>query len=304
MIRVIMFDLGNTLVRESDRTLFPHVSTALTALSGFSTDLGDPVPLCLVSNFPAQLPVPPALLPQVFASFLQILDEAQLRSFFEPVVQRVTLSAHAGVAKPAAVCFTEALERLGLAVGFDACLFITEEAAHITNVRGFGMHALQFGGHQDPSPAGSDFTDWAEAPLLIARAAFPENHNNMKSAVRGFLEATHPLSVSSVKGAGNQFAATAAAHVPLPGNLSKALTGVLIDVPVQVQVQLDDRGKPIQVVGTEPSPADVSDVALNVESLVSSGQIAGLNESPLGPTYHIATNSKGERVLKRNRYTV
>src|SRR5262249_30217428 len=138
---------------------------------------------------------------------------------------------------------------------------------------------------------------------LIAPAGFPGNQDNLKLAVRGFLEATQNLVVSSVTGTGNQFEVAASARVPLPGNPSGALTGVLVDVPVHVHVQLNDRGKPIHVDGADPSPDAIADVALNVESLASSGQIAGVGESPLGPTHQIDVNAKGERVLRRKRYT-
>jgi hypothetical protein len=165
------------------------------------------------------------------------------------------------------------------------------------------MRTLQFGGHQVPSPAGTDFTDWAEAPLLIAHSGFPGNQENLKSAVRGFLEASRNLVVSSVEGAGNQFEAAAAARVPLPANSPAHLTGVLVEVPVRVNIQLDERGKPVRVDGADPNPADIAEVAMTVESLVSHGQIAGVGEAPMGPTHQIDINSKGERVLKRKRYT-
>jgi beta-phosphoglucomutase-like phosphatase (HAD superfamily) len=298
-----MFDLGDTLVRQSDKTLFPHVPSALRTLARFTDDAGGTLPLCLVSNFPQQLPVPAADLPQVFASFLHVLDEVGLTTFFQPVAQRVTISAHAGVAKPAAACFAKALERLGLDVRFDACFFITEEADHIAHVKRLGMRALQFGGHQTPSPAGTDFTDWALAPLLISRAGFPGNQDNLKAAVRDFLEATRNLTVSRVEGSGNRFEVVASARVPLPGNPLNQLTGVLVEVPVRVHVQLNERGKPIHVDGADASPDAIMEVARNVESLALTGQIAGVGESPLGPTHQIDITPKGERVLKRKRFT-
>ena len=43
MIRVLMLDLGNTLVRESDLSLFPHVLPALHAVEGFLTEDGHPL---------------------------------------------------------------------------------------------------------------------------------------------------------------------------------------------------------------------------------------------------------------------
>ena len=247
MIRVIMFDLGNTLVRESDLTLFPHVPEALRTLGRFTDDAERKLPLCLVSNFPQKLPVPTAELPQVFASFLEILDKVGLTNFFQPVERCVTLSAHSGMAKPHAACFATALRRLGLATGFDSCFFITEEAEHVAHVRQLGMQALQFAGHQTPAPAGSDFTDWAEAPLRIARTGFPDNPDNLKWALRGFLEATRDLLVSNVEGSERHFDVQATTRVPLPGQPSGILNGVLFEVPIKLSVHLDDVGRVVDV---------------------------------------------------------
>src|SRR6266511_3395708 len=50
MIRVVMFDLGRTLVDETRRP-FPHVEDALAAIAEFKTEDGKPLQSCLVSDF-------------------------------------------------------------------------------------------------------------------------------------------------------------------------------------------------------------------------------------------------------------
>ena len=52
-----MFDLGNTLLLETDLHLFPHVISALNAVKSFTTTTGEPLALCIVTNLPAKLPV-------------------------------------------------------------------------------------------------------------------------------------------------------------------------------------------------------------------------------------------------------
>src|SRR5262249_19065641 len=57
MIRVVMFDLGGTLV-DNDRRPFPHITDALTAIVAFKTADGKPLRSCLVSDY--TMPEPPA----------------------------------------------------------------------------------------------------------------------------------------------------------------------------------------------------------------------------------------------------
>src|SRR5215472_9201578 len=100
MIRVLMFDLGMTLVDQENRP-FRHVPAALTAIAKFETKGGKPLESCLVSDFDlAPPPVTAAKVNAIFKRYLEILDTTTLRPFFEPVKNRVTLSTHAGVMKP------------------------------------------------------------------------------------------------------------------------------------------------------------------------------------------------------------
>jgi hypothetical protein len=56
MIRVVMFDLGGTLV-DNDRRPFPHVTDALTAIAAFKTADGKLLRSCLVSDYTMPEPV-------------------------------------------------------------------------------------------------------------------------------------------------------------------------------------------------------------------------------------------------------
>jgi FMN phosphatase YigB (HAD superfamily) len=154
-----MFDLGGTLI-DQDRHPFPHVSDALTAISGFKTAAGAPLVSCLVSDFDQAAPFTPANVNAKFEEYLAILDATGLRTSFDPVDKRVTLSTHANVRKPNRAIFEKALERLGSPAPLEDCLFITEDDAHIKAARThLHMQALQFG---------KDFEDWSQAPAVIA----------------------------------------------------------------------------------------------------------------------------------------
>jgi FMN phosphatase YigB (HAD superfamily) len=125
----------------------------------------------LISDF--DMPAPPATkekIATIFQQYLALLDQFGLREFFEPVERHVTLSTHAGVRKPDRHIFEVAIKRLGLQAKLNECLFITESGEHIAACAELGMKTLQFGGAGEP---GSQFSDWADAPPLIAHLVAP-----------------------------------------------------------------------------------------------------------------------------------
>lgn len=155
MIKVVMFDLGQTLIDETNQQRpFPHAIKALTTITK-----ANPGPeICLVSDF--KMDLTPA---KAMKEYLAILDAAGLRAFFEPVQKRVTLSNHAAAAKPSRKIFKKALQRLGMpATPLEHCCFITENADHIKAAREqLHMQTFQFG---------VDFTDWAKVPAMLGIA--------------------------------------------------------------------------------------------------------------------------------------
>jgi beta-phosphoglucomutase-like phosphatase (HAD superfamily) len=306
MVRILLYDLGNTLVRESDLTPFPHVRTALTAIGQLVTQVGEPLLSCVTSNFPATLPVPHAQLPSVFQEFLDILHGANLDDLFAPAAKRVTLSAHAGVRKPDAKFFMKAIQRLGVQAGFDECVFITEEPAHIAACRDLGMTCLQFGGHASPPPAGTDFSDWSEAPLLVAGLVAHDNANNLETAVRAHLEGAHGLAVTAMNRLSGDGSVHAEGQVwtPLSNPALGDLSGVLVELPSRAKVRLDSRGGVEAAEVSPPSPEDIAEATQHVLSLASSGQISGRpGQSPMGATHQVEVDAGGRRYLKRKRFS-
>ena len=154
MIKVVMFDLGQTLIDGANHP-FPHAIESLTAIAHAS-----PAPkTCLISDY--KMDLTPA---KAMKEYLAILDAAGLRALFEPVQKRVTLSNHAGVAKPDRRIFEKALQRLKMtATPFKHCCFITENADHIKAAREkLHLQAFQFG---------VDFADWAGVPAMLGMAS-------------------------------------------------------------------------------------------------------------------------------------
>jgi hypothetical protein len=302
MIQVLMLDLGETLVH--GEIAFPHVPEALETLGNLETGSRAPLSLCLVSDFRMPTPPPtPEKIAAIFPEYLAILDRAGLRRFFEPVEQHVTLSTHAGVQKPDRRIFETALTRLGLSVTLDACLFITENEAHLAACRDLGMATLQF----DGSGAGrADFQDWSEAPLLVARLLDPESHRNLELALRTHLAAAHGLEMIAMgrPSPGGSVRGRAKQWWPVPGSPQSGDETVHVPVPVDVEVQLDSRGRVNRVERRPPEPEALAEAAGLVRSLDANQQLFhGSGPLPAGATHQVETDSEGRRVVKRKRFS-
>jgi hypothetical protein len=298
MIRVLMFDLGQTLVDAQHRP-FAHVHTALGALEDFVATDGRPLHRCLVSDY-TMLPPPvtPAQLRPVFDEYLALLDGTGLRPYFEPVARRVTLSTHAGVLKPAAAVFLKALARLRVKAGLAECLLITENAEHVAAVRQtLGMQALQF---RAPGAAEFDFDDWSQAPALVAQHIGPGVPGNLQAAIRACL-AARDVEVDDCP------ADDGAGPWPVRGRRWHAvelppLGTVHVAVPVQGELRRAPNG---ELAATLPAPdaAAVAEAGDFARSLAAHGQIATGSGAPGRTTHALETDSEGRRRLVRRRFS-
>jgi len=211
MVDVLVLDLGGTLV-DGDHPL-PHVKAALGALRRFRGSSGLPLQLALLSDFHPADPPTTAGVKARFTQYLGLLDGFGLRRFFQPAGRHVTLSTHAGVAKPDRRVYELALERLGTGATLAGCLSITENADHVAACKGLGMQALRFGG---------DFGDWSEAPLLVRHIVDPTSAHNTTVALGMWLEVHHGRKVAGVDGEPTALGATARLRRPGPASASFA----------------------------------------------------------------------------------
>lgn len=303
MIKVIMFDLGGTLIDASNRSL-PHVNEALTAIAEFKTASRRLVRSCLVSDFTlVPPPVTAAKLAVIFRDYLAVLDRAELRTLFEPVQKRVTLSTHAGVMKPDRRVFEVALRRLGSKASLAECLFITENAAHITHARAsLKMSTLQF---RSVGANRFDFDDWAQAPALIAHLLGATPVANMQAAVRVFLAAQNIelLSVEKIEPAGSiQFSGKTWCPISVPD--TKDLRDLHVSLPITGRVARGKTGK-LKVVGlSRSSEQALAEAVMFVRSLAANGQIGGRSGiHRLRPTHEIRTDASGIRRLVRKGFS-
>jgi hypothetical protein len=298
MIRVVMFDFGETLIDKARRPL-PRAAEALAAIAEFKTADGKRLRSCLVSNFGLARPFTTMNVDTKFREFLTILDGTGLRPLFEPVNKRVTLSAHADAEKPDRKVFEKALQRLGASVPLVECMLVTEEADHVNEVRKrLGMQALQFGG------AGADFDDWADAPALIADLAAPDQEANTRAAIKAHLAARGIDLLASERESADamSFSGNVWSPISVPG--FEDLQEVHVAIPVKGKVTRGTKGKLRSDVSKRPSAEEVAEAASYVRSLATHGQIAGTGGKRVRhPTHAIETDEKGNRRLVRKRFS-
>jgi beta-phosphoglucomutase-like phosphatase (HAD superfamily) len=300
MIRVLMLDLGDTLIH--DEAPLPHVTDALAALTQFETAAGDLLEVCLVSDF--TMPEPGATQAQInelFLEYLDVLEHTGLKDYFEPVERCVTLSTHAGAKKPDRRIFETAIERLGIAAKLEECLFITENVDHINACGKLHMKALTFG-----SKGTTDgFDDWALGPMLIARLVAPSSHKDIELALKVSLAGKHRMDlVSTAPARARKGAINARVKVwhalddPSLGELS----GVHVELPADAEIDLDAQGGVQSVRHSTPSEDAVADAMQYVRGLAGTGKVAsGPKNRPHGATHEVSVDSEGRRYLKRKR---
>jgi FMN phosphatase YigB (HAD superfamily) len=144
-MKIILFDLGNTLEDQSQGVTLPGAVQTLEAIKAMEDADGQAPFLALVSDFGETA----ADADQVRASqeeYYAILEQLGIRDYFEPVEQRVTLSTEAGAEKPSEVIFEAVVNKFHPGLHFQNVMFITERKSHVTAARALGMKAVHFKG--------------------------------------------------------------------------------------------------------------------------------------------------------------
>lgn len=298
MIRLLLFEFEDTLIDDQGKA-FPHVVEALKTMKGFETAKGEKPAMCLVSAAPLSEPTNPT---GAFNQLVSRLEMLGLRGFFEPVSQGITMLEHAGTARIDQFLLETAVSRAGKDAAPDQCVFLTgdDNAARLATDSGFKTLVFACDG------AETDFADWAEAPLLVAKRLDSNGMKNVEAALRLFLAATENMDLVSVTNSANPatLLGKVSAWHAITSEKLRDLSGVNVKLPAEIKVQLDPSGKVKTVDKAEPAPTDKEEAAHFVESLVTHGQIASESEvPPRGATHQINTDSQGRRYLVRKRFT-
>ncbi len=311
MIRVVMFDLGLTLIDAHDKP-FPHVAEALTTIKALKAADGKRLRTCLVSDF--TMPEPPNAAQKarsLFTEYLARLAPSGLRPFFEPVQRCITLSTQAGALKPERVVFETALRRLQVKATLPECLFITENATHVKAARNtLHMKALQFGPAGAP---GVDFSDWSQAPALIAHllaanpasAAHANTHAaNTHAAVTAHL-AAHGMTVTALEPGKVKGHLKAYGHAWHPVSVAGEpdLQQVQMSVPINADVSRGPAGE-LHAKVNPPAREHVDEATAFAASLAANKQIGAPGATrAAGATHEITTDANGQRRLVRKRFS-
>jgi FMN phosphatase YigB (HAD superfamily) len=124
--------------------LLPDARETLQAIQEMRDYSGEAVALALVSDF--DMPDDPEQIPIIRQRYYEILEGLSIRSFFEPVASRVTLSSEVGVFKPDGKIFRAAIEKINAGLCFGDVVFVTENQEHVIETRRLGMNAIHFRG--------------------------------------------------------------------------------------------------------------------------------------------------------------
>jgi hypothetical protein len=146
LVRLILFDLGGTL--EDRDVLRPGALATLKAIQSLCTGDRPAAVLGLVSDF--DMPAEPADVAVIRQRYYELLDRLGIRSFFEPVERRVTLSTEVGVFKPDEAIFRAAVRKIDPGLPFDDVLFVTENVEHVRGARRLGLRAVHLRGPDQP----------------------------------------------------------------------------------------------------------------------------------------------------------
>ena len=154
-MKVVLFDLGNTLEDTRREVLLPG---ALKTLRAMRDPAGEAPALALVSDFGETGATPERLL-AIQSEYYAILERYGIRSFFDPVARRVVLSAEVGAEKPDPKIFRAVIDRIAPSLGFHDLFFVTERRAHVLEARALGMKAVHFKGPGEATGEVTRLTD-------------------------------------------------------------------------------------------------------------------------------------------------
>jgi FMN phosphatase YigB (HAD superfamily) len=141
-MKVVLFDLGKTL--EDRDILLSGARETLQAVQAMRDSNGEAAALALVSDF--DMPDNPEQVPFIQQRYYELLDKLSIRSFFEPVADRVTLSTEVGAFKPHEKIFRAVIEKIDEGLGFRDVIFVTENQEHVLEARLLGIRGVHFNG--------------------------------------------------------------------------------------------------------------------------------------------------------------
>jgi FMN phosphatase YigB (HAD superfamily) len=147
-MRVVLFDLGGTLINENTQEILPDAINTLSGIKNIIDSNGDPLILGLISNY-GNIHMSNEEKIVNRNQYYNLLNKVHITQFFEPLDQKVTLSSEIGVEKPDERIFRAAIDKIQRELPYEQVFFITENHHHIKAVDSFGMIGIQYGNSDD-----------------------------------------------------------------------------------------------------------------------------------------------------------
>lgn len=299
MINVAFFDVVESLIDVSKPV--PGVLDGLKTIAQLRTASGSPLLLGIVTN--CVMPSKPVTETKIRALEMQyrkvVLEPSGLANLFEPFETKVSISSRAGLSLPNRGVFESALVRLHSSASLDECLFITNEASHLTEYMSYGVIPIRFG---STIPGIHCFSNWCDAPLLITNIVAPGDMQNIAIAIVPALASHHGLKAfASTNIHGNLIHGRANQLFQLVDSKLGDLDGIYVERPAEVTVAITSKGGLGKVQTAGPGPDEVSDAVNFVHTLMQGGRIAHQGESR-GTTHAVQMDANGREVLIRQRY--
>lgn len=293
-IKLILFDLGGTLVHDSAR--LPYVREALMVISRFSTSSGEKVKLGVVCEGRSR-PEPGIDRSEEFAG---LLKATALDEFFRPLARSVTVWSGARGMQPDHSVFAVAAQHWGTTP--QETLFVGASLTSLRDVSHYGPAIVGFG---TPQPGVPSFSTWLEGPTRIAHIITPAQDRNFEKALAFQLQLTRGISNFKClfkehgifRGRGSQL-------MPLHDSALKNLNGVYSSITSDVAVTCDADGNIVSVQTPAPTKADLDEAILHVLNLVSQKQLSSCSAVTTPQTTHaVESDAKGRRIIVRQRYS-
>jgi FMN phosphatase YigB (HAD superfamily) len=143
-LKVVLFDLGDTLEIKVDgqSVLREHAIETLEEIKNMRDINDQPLVLGLASDF---IPVSnDESLEEIKGKYYSILDDLQIKPYFEPLEDNVTLSSEVPETKSqnARKFFQTAIDKINNNASFNKLIFITERKHHIDLANNLGMKTI------------------------------------------------------------------------------------------------------------------------------------------------------------------
>lgn len=150
-MKVILFDLGDTLVRVSPTSsiyeIIPDAHETLQTISDMKNDNTSLV-LGLISDTHEPSEVPLSEIDKITRKneIIQILESTKIKKFFEPLNLHMTISSDIGFTKFENLkdFFRIALNKINKEISFQDVLFVTELEEHILSAKSLNIKTIHF----------------------------------------------------------------------------------------------------------------------------------------------------------------